>query len=167
MASIRKQRNRYEIRECINTAKGPRQFTLASFKGAVTPETLDRADEKARLPFDRDQLIARAQALGVTVNERRRFPEARALLATLQRGGRPSPRLVGLLKRALEPFAEEPVPEHLEDAALWLGQPESERGKALRDLVRSADRVVQSRAPLRERARTRFPRIQSRELEAR
>ena len=74
---------------------------------------------------------------------------------------------MGLLKRALEPFAEEPVPEHLEDAALWLGQPESERGKALRDLVRSADRVVQSRAPLREPLQAIFPRIQSRELEAR
>ncbi len=162
MASIRKKRDGYEIRECLSTKKGPRQFTLASFHGVLTPEILDRAEEKARLPFDREKLVARARKLGVTVSERRRFPEARALLAVLRRGGRLSPRLVGLLKSALEPLAAEPVPEHLEDAAFWLGQPENERGKALRDLMRSADRVLQSRAPLRTRSRELFPHFHSR-----
>lgn len=166
MASIRAQGDRYEIRECINTAKGPRQFTLASFRGVLTPEILDRAEAKARLAFDRDRLIARARKLGVPVSERRRFPEARALLATLHRGGRLSPRLVGLLRDALEPLAAEPTPEHLEDAARWLGQPEAERGKALRGLLRSADRVMQSRGPLRTRARESFPRFHSRPQEA-
>jgi len=166
MASIRAQRGRYEIRECINTEKGPRQFTLASFRGVLTPEILDRAEAKARLPFDREQIIARAKTLGVPVGERRRFPEARALLAALHRGGRPSPRLVGLLKRALAPLAAEPVPDHLEDAAHWLGRPESERGRALRGLLRSADRVLRSRARLRPRPREVFPHFESRPREA-
>jgi len=165
MASIRRQRDRYEIRECLNTEKGPRQFTLASFGGVLSPEVLDRAEDKARLPLNRAQLIARANELGIAVTLRRRFPEARALLATLQRGGRIAPGLVGLLKHALEPLASEPVPSHLEDAVDWIGQPEHRRGKALRGLLRSADRVIQSRAPLRSRTREVFPRIHSRPLE--
>jgi len=165
MASIRAQKGRYEIRECRSTAKGPRQFTLASFRGVLTPEILDRAEARAQLRFDRERLVARARALGVPVSRRRRFPEARALLAVLQQGGRPSPRLVGLLKRALEPLPAAPLPEHLEDAAAWMGRPETERGSALRGLLRSADRVLRSRGPLRSRARDVFPRFASREPE--
>jgi hypothetical protein len=37
------------------------------------------------------------------------------------------------------------VPEHLADAVEWIGRSESERGEALRDLLRVADRVIQSR----------------------
>ncbi len=37
------------------------------------------------------------------------------------------------------------VPEHLADAVEWIGRSESERGEALRDLLRVADRVMQSR----------------------
>jgi len=59
MASIRKihgkqeQGDRYEIRECRVTERGPRQFTLVSFRGVLTPEVLDEAEERARRPGKR------------------------------------------------------------------------------------------------------------------
>ncbi len=161
MASIRRQGKRHEIRECLNTKRGPRQYTLASFHGVLSPEVLDRAEEKARKPLERAKLAAHARKMGIPVTHRRRFPEARALLATLQRGGRLDPGLVTLLKSALESLPSEPVPDHLEDAADWVGQSEGERGKTLRGLVRAADRIVQSRGPLRTRPRESFPRFSS------
>jgi len=161
MASIRRQRNRFEIRECIATLKGPRQATLASFSGPLTPEVLDEAQERARRPFRRDQLIASALRMGIPVVERRHFPEARALLGKLQRGARLDPRLVTLLRSALDGLPAEPIPTHLRDAADWIGQSERERGHALRGLVRTADRIVGSRPHLRQRPRETFPRFSS------
>lgn len=174
MASIRQQgrqgrqvQGRYrpgrrcEIRECVATERGPRQYVLASFAGMLTPETLDRAEERARRPFDREALIARAQRMGIPVTRRRRFPEARALLASLQRGGGLDPRLVTLLREALAALPAEPVPEHLAEAAFWLGQSEAARGRALRGLLRATDRVLRSRGPLRSPPARRFPRFRS------
>lgn len=162
MASIRKQGRRYEIRECRSTERGPRQYVLASFTGVLTPEILDAAEAVAQRPFDRDALVARARRLGVGVSPRRRFSEARALLAAVQRGAPVDPRLVTLLREALEPLPAEPVPEHLVEAAEWLGQPEADRGRALRGLLRTADRILQSRgAGLRERDERPFPRFRS------
>lgn len=165
MASIRRLRNRqgerYEIRECISTARGPRQHTLLSFSGPLTPELLDQAQEKARRPFRREAIEARARELGIPVSSRRRFPEARALLGRLQRGEAPDPTLVELLREALAPLRGEAVPTHLRDAATWIGQSERERGRALRGLLRTADRILRSRGPLRVRPRDVFPRFSS------
>ena len=47
MASIRKQGDRYEIRECLVTARGPRQLSLASFRDILTLAALRRADGTA------------------------------------------------------------------------------------------------------------------------
>jgi hypothetical protein len=161
MASIRSQGRRYEIRECLDTERGPRQHTLASFRGVLTPEVLDRAEDTARKPLSREALVARARAMGIPVTHRRRYPEARALLATLQRGGRLDPGLAALLKSALDSLPSEPAPTHLADAAEWIGQSERVRGRVLRGLVRAADRIVQSRGPLRTRPREVFPRFSS------
>jgi hypothetical protein len=161
VASIRKQGRRYEIRECVRTERGPRQQTLASFRGVLSPEVLDRAEARASKPLRRDELVARARRLGIPVTHRRRFPEARALLSILQRGGKLDPTLVALLRSALEPLASEPVPDHLTDAAEWIGQSQGERGRALRGLLRTADRIVQSRRPLRTRPQRVFPRFRS------
>jgi hypothetical protein len=161
MASIRKQGKRYEIRECLSTDRGPRQRTLVSFQGVLSPEVLDLAEAKASKPLKRDELVARAAAMDIPVGLRRRFPEARALLAQLQRGARLDPGLVGLLKTALEPLPSEPLPSHLEEAAEWIGQSEREHGRALRGLLRAADRVLQSRGFLRTRPRAIFPRFSS------
>ncbi len=161
MASIRRQRDLYEIRECVPTERGPRQRSLARFRDSLTPEILDEAESNARRPFDREALIARAEKLGLPVRMRRRHPNARRLLARLQRGGELEPTLVGLLREALDALDAQPVPEHLSDAADWIGQPERERGAALRGLLRTADRIVQSRRPLRVAEPEPFPRFSS------
>ncbi|MBW2280083.1 MAG: hypothetical protein JRG76_18610 [Deltaproteobacteria bacterium] len=166
MASIRRTRSRYEIRECRGTPAGPRQAILASFKRALTPEVLDEAQASARLPFDRDAVARRARAMGVPVTRRRSHPEARRLLGVLQRGGVPTPALVARLRALLDPLPSEPVPEHLLDAQDWVGQPQAEHGRALRGLVRTADRIVQSRGALRSRPRRVFPRFSSRPVES-
>ena len=64
MASIRSQGERHEIRECVSTERGPRQITLASFRGVLSPEVLDRAEAKARKPLNREEIAARARAVG-------------------------------------------------------------------------------------------------------
>ena len=81
MASIRKQNDAYEIRECVSTERGPRQRALASFHRVLTPEVLDEAEANASRPFDRVALVARAVKQGIPVSERRRHAAARELLA--------------------------------------------------------------------------------------
>ncbi|NNL66962.1 MAG: hypothetical protein HKP30_12015, partial [Myxococcales bacterium] len=71
------------------------------------------------------------------------------------------PAVVALLRDALARLDAEPVPEHLEDAAEWVGQPEAARGEALRGLLRVADRIVRSREPVRERPSEPYPRFSS------
>ena len=161
MASIRKQGDRFEIRECRSTDRGPRQYTLATFRGVLTPEVLDTAVDNARLPIRREALVARAEAMGIGVSSERRFPEARVLLARLRRGLAIDPSLAKQLRDALGEIRAEPVPEHLLDAAEWIGQSDSDRGRALRGLLRTTDRIVGSRATLRVRPRARYPRFSS------
>lgn len=161
MASIRKQGDLYEIRESRNTDRGPRQVALTRFRGVLTPEVLDRAEAAARKDLKREALLARAARMGIPVTERRRNPHARALLGRLQRGGELEPTLVNLLQAALQGLESQPVPEHLADAADWIGQPERARGEALRGLLRTADRILSSRPPLRRRDPERFPRFSS------
>ncbi|MBW2231535.1 MAG: hypothetical protein JRH17_14205 [Deltaproteobacteria bacterium] len=161
MASIRRQNDRYEIRECLVTRRGPRQRSLASFRGVLTPEVLDRAEARASKPLDRADLVARAIRLGIPVSDRRRHPEARGLLAALQRGAELEPTLVQLLQTALQGLDARVVPAHLVDAAEWIGQPERERGAALRGLLRTADRILQSRPPLRTPRQETFPHFSS------
>ena len=163
MASIRRQGDRYEIRECRQTAKGPRQRTLARFDRLLTPEVLDEAEARAQRPFDREALQARAREQGIPCVERYRSDEARRLVATLREGRAPQPALVGLLRHALAEVESRSLPEHLDDAAEWLGASEAERGKALRGLLRAASRAVRSRGELRTPPGSRFPRFSSAE----
>ena len=159
MASIRRHGDRYELRECVATPRGPRQLALASLRGTLTPEVLDEAEERARKPLDRSELVARAARAGIPVSERRSHPEARALLAALQRGAELEPTLVQLLQTALTRLDACDVPGHLVDAAEWIGQSERERGAALRGLLRTGDRILRSRPPLRTPDREAFPRF--------
>jgi len=161
MASIRRQGESFEIRECQSTDRGPRQRPLARFRRVLTPEVLDQAEAAARRPFDRRAFVERARRQGIPVTRERRYPEARKLIAHL-RAHRPlDPTLVTLLRGALELLAAEPVPPHLNDVAEWVGQPEAARGKALRGLLRTASRVLRSRGPLREPPAQAFPRFSS------
>ncbi len=166
MASIRRQGDSFEIRECLSTDRGPRQRPLARFRGVLTPDVLDAAAAAARRPFDRGVLLARARRQGIPVTLERHHPEARRLLAQLRAGQPLDPTLVGLLRRELALLAAEPVPIHLQDVAEWVGQSEAVRGKVLRGLLRTASRVLRSRAPLREPPRQAFPRFSSAEPDA-
>jgi hypothetical protein len=164
MASIRRQGDSFEIRECLSTDRGPRQRPLARFRRVLTPEVLDQAEAGARRPFDRHALVERARRQGVPVTHERRHPEARKLLAQLRAGRALDPTLVTLLRGALELLASEPLPPHLNDVAEWVGQSEAVRGKALRGLLRTASRVLRSRGPLREPPVQAFPRFSSGEV---
>ena len=159
MASIRRQGERFEVRECLETRNGPRQRVLARFDRVLTPEVLDEAAARARRPFDRDALLGRARQRGIPCEDRYRSGDARRLLAALRSGQPIQASLVGLLESALREHESRSVPAHLEDAAEWLGTSDAARGKALRGLLRTASRAVQSRGPLRERPQDRFPRF--------
>ena len=161
MASIRRQGNRFEIRECHSTASGPRQRVLARFDRVLTPEVLDEAAARAQRPFERDAVVRRARQQGIPCAAFYRSSEARRLLAALREGRPLQPSLVGLLREALARRDSRPLPSHLDDAAEWLGATEAERGKTLRGLLRAAGRALQSRGPLRTAPRPRFPRLNS------
>lgn len=148
---------RAEIRESLLTDAGPRARTLATFRGALRPDVLERAARRARRPFDREALLARARELGLPVTQRRADAGARALLEKLRGGDGLDPRLVTLLRAALARAEAAPVPERLAEAAEWVGVDAGRRGEALRGLLRAADRIVQGRPPRRARERRPFP----------
>jgi hypothetical protein len=142
MAYLRRRSDdRVEIRESVATAAGPRARTLAVFRGALTPDVLERAAARARRPFGREAVRTRAAELGLAVSDRRGDASARALLAELRRGAAPDPMLV--------------------DVAEWVGRDAERRGRALRGLLRASDRLVRGRPRRRARARKRFPRFHS------
>lgn len=171
MASIRRQGDVCEIRECVPTCSGPRQRALARFRGILTPADLDHAVALARRPFDREALLRRARAQGIPVADTPRQDEARRLLAHLRDGGTIEPVLAKLLRDALAPFQDPTrtasgsgpaaIPEHLEDVVDWVGRPEAVRGRALRGLLRTASRVVRSRPAVREPVEEPYPRFSS------
>lgn len=162
MASLRVQGQAYEIRECRSTERGPRQYVLARFRGVLTPEVLERAEARARTRFDRAKLLASARRRGIPVSPHRTDASARRLLADLRAGGSVDPGLVALLREALGMLEAERLPEHLDDAAEWIGRSQEERGKALRGLLRTASRIVHSIAPRHEPDERPFPRFRSR-----
>lgn len=157
---------RFDIREALATPRGPRSRTLATFRGALTPETLERAERRAMRPLARGRLLARALALGIPITERREERAARELLRLLRRGASLDPVLKTLLKRALDASPAVAVPAPLADVSEWIGVDDARRGETLRDLVRLSDRIARSRPGLRERRRTAFPRFSSRRARA-
>ena len=161
LASIRQQGKAYEIRECRSTLRGPRQYTLARFTGVLTPELLEQAAARAHRPFDARKLVASARRRGIAVSPHRTHTAARQLLAELRAGRSIEPSLVSLLRQALAVMEAHPVPEHLADAAEWIGKPDAARGKALRGLLRAASRVIHSRGSQRVPPHEPFPRFSS------
>jgi hypothetical protein len=159
---VRRPAGRFDIRESVATPDGPRSHTLASFRGALTPEVLDGAERRASRPFDRARLQARAVELGVTVTERREDRAARGLLAALRTGTSIDPVLLSILKQIVGDLPAEPVPAALADVVEWVGVDEARRGAALRDLLRLSDRIVRARRGVRTRPHVPFPRFRSR-----
>lgn len=159
MPSIRARNDRYEIRECRTTERGPRQFTLARFRGVLTPDVLDAAAAAARRPFDRETIVERARRAGIPISSERRNDPARQLLAALRSGQTIDPTLAELLRAELALHPGRALPAHLEDAANWIGRSEAERGKALRGLTRAASRVARGRGDVRAMPHEPFPRF--------
>ena len=110
---VQRRDGRVEIREAVSTARGPRSRTLASFRGALSPEVLQRAARRAGRPFNPEPLIARAGALGVPVTDRPQNRVARELIARLRRGEPIDPVLVTILNEALAAVPAAPVPAAL------------------------------------------------------
>ena len=159
---VRRSPTRVEIRESRSTPRGARSRVLASFPGALTRDTLDRAAARATRPFASGALVRRARALGIPVLERSREPEARALLSRLRRRDPLDPVLAASLRRALARLPEAPIPESLTEVSEWVGASAAERGAALRELLDLYGRITRSRPPRRQRERARFPRFSSR-----
>jgi len=153
---------RFEIRESIATPRGPRARSLATGRGALTPELLERASRQATRPFDPARVRARALELGLPVTERREDRAARELLAILRSGGAIDPALAAQLREELARRPEQAPAIALAEVAEWVGADDARRGEALRGLLRVSDRVTLSRARIRSRPRRRFPRFRSR-----
>lgn len=151
---------RGEIRESRSTPRGPRSRTLASFRGALTEAHLDRAEAASAGGFDREAIRSRARALGIPVARSSADAEACELMARLRRGARVDPVLVGVLREQLASRASAPVPDDLADVIEWIGASDSERGEALRDVLRLYDTIARSRELLHEPAAARFPRFE-------
>jgi hypothetical protein len=158
----RRKDGRIEIRETRRTPRGPRATTLASFRGALSPDILEAAAERAHAPLDTAALWRRAAELGIPTTERRDERATRKLIAQLRRGMLPSPVLLAALRDTLERLPAPPVPDRLAELVDWIGADEAERGRALRGLLRVSDRIVASRAPVRVREDKPFPHFVSR-----
>lgn len=152
---IARRDGRFEIRESEATPAGPRSRTLATFR-SLSPEVLNHAAGRARRPFDRARLEARANELGIL---RAPAPEARLareLIAGTHRGRRPPPVLAAILRDELEDPGVA-VPDTLPPLLDWLDAQPEYRGRVLRDLLQLASRLPQRRRP----ALLDFPRINS------
>jgi hypothetical protein len=165
MATITSRRDgRFEVRESVRTAAGPRSRTLVTFR-RLTDEVLDVAARRASRPFDRGAIVRRAEALGVPDARHRPAALARELVAELHRGGPLPEAWVATLRAALPARRGRhaaAMPDSIAPAVEWLGVDDAERGQTLRELLRLTDRVpvVRDPGPLR------FPRLDSRALVA-
>jgi hypothetical protein len=151
---------RVEIREAVSTPRGPRSRTLASFRGPLDDDILERAQLAATRPFDPTALRTRAAELGVPLAAA--YADPRDLIARLRRGTRIDPVLATVLRSHLEGAVCAPIPDELEDVVEWIGASDSERGRALRDVLRLYDTITRSREPVREPDAARFPRFEVR-----
>jgi len=161
MAYLHRRGARVEVRESVATPRGPRSRVLASFSGPLTPEVLAQAERKAARPFDPIALERRARAAGIEVRPVGHEPEARALLARLRRRDPVDPRLVALLREALQRAASAPLPEDVADVADWIGASDRERGVALHDLLGLAERILAATPERRLAPELAFPRFSS------
>ncbi|MCU1467289.1 MAG: hypothetical protein JWM72_3217 [Actinomycetia bacterium] len=151
--------SRYEIRESVMTAAGPRARTLATFR-VLTAGVIADAAARAQRTFDADKIRARASALRVPQRSHEAAATASELLARLHNGESLPPALIAELRRAL-PRGPVEVPDSLQSAIEWLGADDSTKGRALRDLV-----DVASRIPARARSRaSAFPRLSSKGMQ--
>jgi hypothetical protein len=63
---VARKGGRFEIREALHTASGPRSRTLAGFR-VLTDQTLESAARRAQRPFDRNAVIRSGLRAGARV----------------------------------------------------------------------------------------------------
>lgn len=161
MATVVKRADgRFEIRESVVTPRGPRSRTLAIGR-TLTEGTLGHAASRATRSFDRAQVLERARNLGMPVVLDDTSTLARELLGRLTAGASPPPILTRLLRDALREDAAEEVPDSVGPVAEWIGVSAEHRGVVLRELLRTADRILRSRSQPPQRRPLSFPRIDS------
>jgi hypothetical protein len=131
---------RFEVRESRATPRGPRARTLATFT-ALDDAVVAHVIERAEVPVDVHALVHSARRAGapVSVGASPVDIAARALLAEIRVGNRPSPALAAAISEAVEPTVD--VSDSVRAAAAWSGATLEERGEALRDLLLLADRL--------------------------
>jgi hypothetical protein len=154
-----RKNGRREIREARSTPRGPRSRTLASFRGPLTDELLDRAEAVSARGFDRAAIRARAALLGIPIVRASADSAARALIAQLRNGAHLDPVLATVLRGQLASADSATVPDELTDAVEWIGAHDRERGRALRDVLRLYDTIARSRDAVREPDANRFPHL--------
>ena len=157
---VRRPGGNVQIRECVRGERGPRSRMLASFRGALNDHALDQAARKAVRPLDREDLITKAQALGVGWTSSTSVA-ARQLVKRLRRGRPLDPVLVRLLRESLSDMLETELADDLSEAADWVGTSDEERGATLRGLLRLSDAIVRSRDALPRRRGEPYPHIDS------
>lgn len=154
---------RFEVRESMSTADGPRSRTLASFR-ELTDETIEKVRSRAEKPPTAVELTHLALRAGAPVRGSKLDEAARETLRLLASGEQPDPKLRRLLADALsdQTGGDPSKPEGLvSDAARaatqWIGVGVEERASALRDLLELADAL-----PIRLRPQEiGFPRLRS------
>jgi hypothetical protein len=135
------------VRESVATARGPRSRTLAGFH-RLTPAVIDKAVRAASRPTSATEIHAAARRAGADSSAA--DAAARALLAEVANANMPSPGLRRLLTGLLsDPPVEDPI---VGDAVRWLGAPQEDRARALRDLLVFVDAL-----PPRPRRPLAFP----------
>jgi hypothetical protein len=150
----------WDVREARMTPRGPRSYTLASFR-TLTPAVLSRARQRASKPLDAVRLREAAVRAGAPVEPSTADRAAAELLIELSEGRQPRPALETLLLDTLQ-GGDRASSDNARAAAAWVGATPERRGRTLVDLLMLADALPHRK---RERKREPFPRIQSRALE--
>jgi hypothetical protein len=131
---VARPKGRFEIRESLHTAAGPRARSLAGF-AVLTDDVLAKAAQRAQRPFDVGTVVASGRRAGAPV----------AATAGARRKARDSPRrFVEASRRMARAFQQPPT--------LRPADP----GAALIDLLGFADAVTRSQ-PSRRREPLEFP----------
>ena len=131
---VARPKGRFEIRESVHTAKGPRARSLANF-ALLTDEVLERARQRATRPFDTEVVREAAQRASAPGNAPRQTELASGSTVTDPRNARPETRRFVEASRRMARSLEG-VPEEAD---------RRDPGDALIDLLEFVDLVAPTR----------------------
>jgi hypothetical protein len=141
---VARPRGRFEIRESVHTAKGPRARSLANF-ARFTDEVLERARKRASRPFDAEAVRAAAERAAPGQTDAAPVPTAAGAATTVPPHARlETRRFVDASRRMARSLERVPHQADRRDP-----------GDALIDLLEFVAQVTPIRRPRRESLR--FP----------